>query len=61
MTHHFKGDVMFWGFLIFSALAVVFAKLGAMSVWITVLKGGLFLALVIVIVMAIVILWRKVF
>ncbi len=52
---------MFWGFLLFAGLAAVFAQLGAMSVWQTVLKGGLMLALLIVAVMAIVLLWRKVF
>ena len=52
---------MFWAFIIFVALAVVFAQLGAMSVWIAVLKGGLTFALLIVAVMAIVFLWRKVF
>jgi|APFre7841882724_1041349.scaffolds.fasta_scaffold38651_2 hypothetical protein len=52
---------MFWGFLIFAGLAFVFAQLGAMSVWLTVLKGGLMLALLIVVVMAILLLWRKVF
>jgi hypothetical protein len=52
---------MFWGFLIFAGLALVFAQLGAMSVWLTVLKGGLMLALLIVVVMAILLLWRKVF
>jgi len=52
---------MFWGFLIFAGLAFVFAQLGAMSVWLTVLKGGLMLALLVVVVMAILLLWRKVF
>jgi hypothetical protein len=61
MAHFLKGDAMFWGFLIFAGLAFVFAQLGAMSVWLTVLKGGLMLALLIVVVMAILLLWRKVF
>lgn len=51
---------MFWGLLLLTGLAVVFAQLGAMSVWLTVLKGGLMLALLVVAVMAFVLLWRKV-
>ena len=51
---------MFWGFLIFAGLAFVFAQLGAMSVWLTVLKGGLQLALVVIAGLAIVLLWRRV-
>ena len=30
---------MFWGFLLFAGLAAVFVQLGAMSVWLTVLKA----------------------
>jgi hypothetical protein len=56
-----KGDAMFWGFLLFAGLAAVFAQLGAMSVWLVVLKVGLMLALLIVAAMVIVLLWRKVF
>lgn len=32
---------MFWAFLIFISLAVTLVKLGAMSVWLTVLLGAL--------------------
>jgi len=60
MAHFLKGDAMFWGFLLFAGLAAVFAQLGAMSVWLTVLKGGLMLAFLIIAVMGIVLLWRKV-
>jgi hypothetical protein len=56
-----KGDAMFWGFLLLTGLAFVFAQLGAMSVWLSVLKMGLMLALLLLAVMGIVILWRKVF
>jgi len=52
---------MFWGFLLFAGLAAVFVQLGAMSVWLSVLKGSLMLALLVVAVMAIVLLWRRVF
>jgi hypothetical protein len=52
---------MFWGFLILSGLAFVFVQLGAMSVWVSVLKAGLMLALLVLAVMGIVLLWRKVF
>jgi hypothetical protein len=53
---------MFWGFLLLTGLAFVFAQLGAMSVWVSVLKMGLMLALLLLAVMGriIVILWRKV-
>jgi len=52
---------MFWGFLLLSGLAFVFVQLGAMSVWVSVLKLGLMLALLALAVMGIVLLWRKVF
>lgn len=52
---------MFWGFLLLSGFAFVFMQLGAMSVWVSVLKLGLMLALLLLAVMGIVLLWRKVF
>ncbi len=52
---------MFWGFLLLTGLAFVFVQLGAMSVWVSVLKLGLMLALLALAVMGIVSLWRKVF
>lgn len=52
---------MFWGFLLLGGLAFVFMQLGAMSVWVSVLKLGLMLALLALVVMGIVLLWRKVF
>lgn len=52
---------MFWTFLLFVGLAMIFTKLGAMSVWLTVLKGGLMLALLVLAVMVMVLLWRRVF
>ena len=52
---------MFWGFLLLSGLAFVFVQLGAMSVWVVVLKLGLMVALLVLVVMGIVLLWRKLF
>ncbi len=52
---------MFWTFLIFVSLAVVFAQLGAYSVLVVLLAGGLKLALLIIAGIVIVYLWRKVF
>ena len=52
---------MFWGFILLTGLAFVFAQLGAMSVWVSVLKLGLMLALLVLAVIGIVFLWRKVF
>lgn len=52
---------MFWGFLLLTGLAAMFAQLGALSVWVSVLKLGLMLALLALVVMGIVLFWRKVF
>ena len=52
---------MFWGFLLLTGLAFVFVQLGAMSVWVAVLKLGLMLALMGLAVMGIVLLWRRIF
>lgn len=52
---------MFWGFLLLSGLAYVFVQLGAMSVWVSVLKLGLLVALLVLAVMVIVVMWRRVF
>lgn len=52
---------MFWGLMIFGALAFAFAQLGAYSVWVAVLAGGLKLALLIIAGLAIAILWQKLF
>jgi membrane protein YdbS with pleckstrin-like domain len=56
-----KGNVMFWIFLLFVTIAVVFAQLGAYSVWFSIFKGGLFLAVVVIVGLAITLLWRQVF
>lgn len=52
---------MFWIFLLFVTIAVVFAQLGAYSVWFSIFKGGLFLAVVVIVGLAITLLWRQVF
>jgi NhaP-type Na+/H+ or K+/H+ antiporter len=56
-----RRHAMFWTFLIFVSLAVVFAQLGAYSVLVVLLAGGLKLALLIIAGIVIVYLWRKVF
>lgn len=52
---------MFWTFLIVIGLALVFAQLGAYSVLVVMLAGGLKLALLVIAVFVIALLWRKVF
>ena len=52
---------MFWLFLMFAALGLVFAKLGAMSVWVVVFRFGLALALLALTLVGLVFLWRRVF
>jgi hypothetical protein len=52
---------MFWTFLMMTGLALVFAQLGAYSVLVAVLAGGLRLALLVIAGFVIVLLLRKVF
>ena len=52
---------MFWTALMLTGIAVVFTQLGAMSVWIAVLKLGLLTSLLIIAVAAGIIVWRKTF
>jgi membrane protein implicated in regulation of membrane protease activity len=52
---------MFWTFLLIAALALVFMKLGAYSVLVALLSGGLQLALFIIFGLVIAMLWRKIF
>ena len=52
---------MLWVFLLFIILAVVFAQLGAYSVWFAIFKGGLLLAFIVIFGLAIALLWRQVF
>lgn len=50
---------MFWIFLLFVILAIVFIKLGSLSVWVSLLSGALNLALLLVGGLVIALLWRK--
>lgn len=50
---------MFWFFLLFVILAVVFIKLGALSVWVSLLSGAINFALLLVGGLVIALLWRK--
>ena len=52
---------MFWTVLMLTGLAVVFAQLGAVSVWIVVLKLELLASLLIIAIGAGIIAWRKAF
>lgn len=52
---------MFWTFILIAALGLVFVKLGAYSVWVTILASGLKLALFVIACLGIALLWRKVF
>ena len=56
-----RRHTMFWTFLMFTGLALVFAQLGAYSVLVAVLAGGLKIALLVIAGFVIVLLWRKVF
>ena len=51
---------MFWTVMLMSALALVFVKLGALSVMVTVLGVGLKLALLICAVLGIAFLWQRI-
>lgn len=50
---------MFWIFLLFVILAVVFIKLGALSVWVSLLSGAIYFALLLIGGLAIALFWRK--
>lgn len=50
---------MFWTFMLLVGLAVVFIKFGMMMVMVSVLAGGLQLALLVIVGAFIVHLWRK--
>lgn len=52
---------MFWVFSLFVAVALVFTQLGAYSVWFGILKAGLQLALIVIVGLTIVLLWKRVF
>jgi hypothetical protein len=52
---------MFWIFILSGVLALVFFKLGAMSVLISALSIGLLVALLVIAGLVIVALWRRMF
>lgn len=51
---------MIWIFLLCAGLALVFAQLGAMSVWMVIMKAGLLAALLVIAVLVATLLWRRV-
>lgn len=51
---------MFWAFMLIAALAVVFVKLGAYSVWMTILSTGLTVAILVIACLATALIWREV-
>ena len=52
---------MFWAFILITALALVFFKLGMYSVWVSILSGALQFAMLLIAILAIVFIWRRVF
>lgn len=56
-----RGNVMFWTFIIFAVLALVFIKLGAYSVWMAILSGGLKFAALVIICLVVWIVFKNVF
>jgi hypothetical protein len=58
-SHFLRRFTMFWTFLLLSALAAVFIKLGAASVMVSVLSMGLQAAVIVIAILAALLLWRK--
>jgi hypothetical protein len=52
---------MFWGFILVVALATILVKLGMLSVWVSILTGGLTIAVVAVAILAIALVWHLAF
>lgn len=50
---------MFWMFILLTALAFTFVKFGAYSVLVTILSGGLQLALIVIAFLGIAFMWRR--
>jgi hypothetical protein len=50
---------MFWIFILFTALALFFIKLGAVSVWVTLFSAGLKIALLVIAGLTIALIWNK--
>ena len=55
-----RRNTMFWVFILVAALGLVLIKLGTYSVWVTVLYGGLQLALLVIVGLTIGLIWRRV-
>jgi hypothetical protein len=49
---------MFWAFFLLAALALGLIRLGVLSVWVSVLFGGLQLALLVIVCLTIALIWR---
>ena len=52
---------MFWIFILMVALAVVFVRVGMLTVAVSFLAGGLQLALIVIAVLAVTLIWRRIF
>lgn len=52
---------MFWAFILFTVLALLFIKLGAVSVWVAVFSTGLKFALLVIAGLSSVLIWRRFF
>ena len=52
---------MFWIFILMVALAVVFVRVGMLTVAVSFLAGGLQLALIVIAVLAVTLIWRRLF
>ena len=55
-----RRNTMFWVFILVAALGLGLIKLGTYSVWVTVLYGGLQLALLVIVGLTIALIWRRV-
>jgi len=52
---------MFWAFILIAALAIVLVRLGMYAVLVSVLAGGLQLALLVIAILTVAFLWRRLF
>ncbi len=52
---------MIWGFIALIVLAIAFMKLGMYSVWVTILFGGLRVAIAVILLLSIILIWRATF
>jgi len=51
--------MMFWGFLIISALGFILVKLGSYSVWMVVFSTGLKMALIVIAALVALLIWNR--